>query len=118
MKKHILAGLFLVAASLCIHAAPLPICGGGVNQIAAPIPPGAFIRVAFTPRCSNNVILSGEDKSTFYAAAAASLKGRNVYVGSTAFGDMVVFSVQCASADACTAADVSQGQTTASAISS
>ena len=104
MKKHILAGLFLVTASLCIHAAPLPICGGGVNQIAALIPPGAFIKVAFMPRCSNNVLLSGEDKSTFYAAA--SLK------------DMVVFSVQCASADACTATDVSQGQTTASAISS
>ena len=118
MRKHILTGLFLLTASLCIDAAPLQICGGGINQIAAPIPLGAFIKVAFTPRCSNNVILSGEDKSTFYAAAAASVKGRNVYVGSTAFGDMVVYSVQCASADVCTATDVSQGQTTASAISS
>ena len=118
MEKTVLAGLLLVLNAPCITATPLAICDGTVNQQAAPIQPGTFITAAFTPKCSNNVILSGEDKSSFYAASAASLKGRNVYVGSTANGDMVIFSVQCASANACTVTDVAHGQVTASAISS
>ena len=117
VKKHVLTGLVLLTASVGIYAAVVPICNGGAAQQAAQVPVNAFVRVAFTPRCSNNVILSGEDKTFYYATAAASQKGRSVYVGSTASGAIVIFSVLCASANACTTNDVSQGQTVASAIS-
>jgi hypothetical protein len=118
VNKRLLAGAAISAVSVAASPAPVAVCDGGLNQHATPIPVGNYVTVSFTPRCSNNVILTGEDKYTFYAASAASVKGRNVYIGSTAFGDMVVFSVPCASATACVANDVTQGQVTASAISS
>lgn len=117
MKKHVLTGLVLLTASVGIYAAVVPICNGGTAQQAAQVPVNAFIRVAFTPRCSNNLILSGEDKTFYYAIAAASQKGQSVYVGSNASDAIVIFSVLCASANAWTTNDVSQGQATASAIS-
>ncbi len=120
MKKNVLVGLMLVIASLCVHAAPVPICNGGNTQQAVPVLADIFVKTGFMPRCSNNVIQTGEDKANYYATAAASQKGRSVYVGSTASGAIVIFDVFCTSGtsgNACSASDVARGQIAASAIS-
>jgi hypothetical protein len=45
------------------------------------------VKVAFTPKCSANVILTGDDVSaTVYKVGAASVKGKTVFAGSSLGG--------------------------------
>ena len=112
---------FLVTALLASagsFAAATTICTGGVAQTASQVPIGTFVIVAFTPKCSNNVILHGNDLTTYYTVAAASTKGKNAFYGSSAGGGIVPNTAATCAATGCLAADVTAAQTLADAISS
>lgn len=109
MKNIILGSVLAVAAatSLSANAASMSVCSGGVAANGASFSAGTnFVKVAFTPKCSANVILNAEDvSSTFFRVGAASVKGKTVFNGSSAGGSVTKFG-ECA-ASPCAASEVS-----------
>jgi hypothetical protein len=89
MKNVIMGSVLAVAAISSLSANAANICTGGVAGDGAPVTSGAnaFVKVAFTPKCSANVFLSGEDVSpTVYKVGAASVKGKSIFAGSSLGG--------------------------------
>lgn len=116
MKKIILGSVLAVAAvtSVSVQAAPSSFCSGGGAQtgVAAVAVPTGFVQQAFTPKCSANVFLVGEDLSaTVYRVGAASSKGKSRF-GGTSVGGAVSAGI-CASSTACVASDASAAATSA-----
>lgn len=108
MKNVIMGSVLAVAAttSLSANAAAQTVCSGGGagngNQVVAGTD---FVKVAFTPKCSANVMLQGNDLSaTVYLVASASLKGKTVFNGSSV-GGAVTKAGEC-SASPCTPSEV------------
>ncbi len=116
MKKIILATVLVAAAAGSAHATTASICAGVPSnaQTVSADSTGAttFVRVAFTPKCSNNVHLIGDDNTTYYRVGAASIKGKNAFGGSST-GGAVQPSGTCA-ATGCTSADAASAATNAS----
>lgn len=90
MKSVIMGSVLAVAAvsSISANAATQSICTGGGAGNGQPVASGSdFVKVAFTPKCSANVILTGDDVSaTVYKVGAASVKGKTVFAGSSLGG--------------------------------
>jgi len=115
VKNIILGSVLAVAAvtSLSAHAAEQIICTGGLAANGAPVTAGTnFVKVNFTPKCSANVMLRGNDQSsTLYLVGSASVKGKNTFNGSSAGGSVGVY-VPCA-ASPCTPTEVGTALTNA-----
>ncbi|MCK6404931.1 MAG: hypothetical protein L6Q60_02830 [Rhodocyclaceae bacterium] len=105
MKKIILGSVLAVAAatSMNAQAAATAICTGGAAQSASVASGTNFIKNQFNARCSNNIMLVGEDLQNVYQAGGASTKGKSRFGASTAGGGIT--GVPCASATGCISAD-------------
>ncbi|WP_291995369.1 hypothetical protein [Candidatus Accumulibacter sp. ACC003] len=114
MKNVIMGSVLAVAAisSLSANAAEVTICAGGGAKDGAAVTAGTdFVKVAFTPKCSANVILSGDDVSaTVYKVGAASVKGKTVFAGSSLGG--AVGNVGTCGASPCTPGEITTGMGT------
>ena len=91
MKSVIMGSVLAVAAVTSLSAnAAVSICNGGAATNGAGVTAGTgFVKVAFTPKCSANVILYGDDVSaTVYKVGSASVKGKTVFVGSSLGGSV------------------------------
>jgi hypothetical protein len=92
MKKVILGSVFAVVAAVSVsaNAAETKFCdGGGAGNGLAPAPAATtnFVKIAFTPKCSANVYLVGNDRSaTLYTVGSSSIKGKSFFGGSSAGG--------------------------------
>jgi hypothetical protein len=109
MKSVIMGSVLAVAAvsSLSANAAAVSICTGGAATNGALVTSGAtqFVKVPFTPKCSANVILYGDDVSaTVYKVGSASVKGKTVFAGSSLGG--AVGNVATCGASPCTSGEV------------
>lgn len=119
MKKIILASVLAVSA-VGANAAVSAICAGNPAQVSAVTadPSSAtaattFVRVGFTPKCSNNVHLVGDDGTIYYRVGAASIKGKNSFGGSSTGGAVQPFA-SCAGSSGCVSADAASAATNAS----
>lgn len=92
MKNVIMGSVLAVAAvtSLSANAAVVDVCTGGVAKDGTKFTSAStFVKIEFTPKCSANVLLAGdESSSTLFKVGAASLKGKNMFAGSTAGGSV------------------------------
>ncbi|MCB1933882.1 MAG: hypothetical protein KDI45_15620 [Candidatus Accumulibacter sp.] len=108
MKNVIMGSVLAVAAvtSLSANAAAVSICSGGAATDGQAVASGTnFVKVAFTPKCSANVLLYGEDVSaTVYKVGSASVKGKTVFAGSSLGG--AVGNVGSCSASPCASSEV------------
>ncbi len=117
MKKIILSSVVAVAAVsassgvFASSATASSFCNGtaGNSTVTAATATDNFVKTAFTPKCSANVHLAGQDGMTYYRVGAANIKGGRAFMGSTAGGG--VSSVACANTAACTAADATAAAT-------
>ena len=118
MKNVILGSVFAVAAitSLPANASAFEVCKGAAlakdgEQVVGKSDGSTFVRTSFTPKCSANVFLVGDDVSpTVYRVGAASQKGKTRFNGSTVGGAVAPVSTEdpkCAAAN-CTAADATK----------
>ncbi len=114
MKKIVLCAVLATAAvtPLTVSAATgtQTFCSGGAAGSAASAANASvsqFVKVAFTPKCSANVHLVGNDASaTLYKVGAASGKGKSKFAGSSDGG--AVSGADCSTAGGpCTASDAS-----------
>ena len=116
MKKIILASVTVAAAlaSLSVGAATATVCAGGAGGSGAQqtTATDTFVKVAFTPKCSANVYLIGDDNQTYYRVGSTSVKGKNSFGGSTAGG--AVAPTACGAATGCTSSDATSAATNAS----
>lgn len=113
MKKVILCSVLAAAAisSMNAQAASSSFCSGGAatNGVAASAGT-SFIKQAFTPKCSTNVYLVGDEVSvTSFAVGAASAKGKTFFGGSSEGG--AVQSYGTCAATGCTLANAVSGST-------
>ncbi len=115
MKNVILGSVLAVASitSLSANAAAFTVCSGAALaadgvQVVGQSDGSTFVRTSFTPKCSANVFLVGDDVSpTVYRVGAASGKGKTRFNGSTVGGAVAPVSTgdpKCAAAN-CTGAD-------------
>ena len=107
MKNVIMGSVLAVAAvtSLSANAAAVSVCSGVAAGDGAKFTAGTnFVKQDFTPKCSANVLLAGDEVSaTLFAVGSASIKGRTRFAGSTAGG--TVGNVGVCGADPCAAGD-------------
>lgn len=99
--KNIVLGSFLAIAavtSLPANAAgETKYCDGGAAGDALAAAPAAadgsdFVKVPFTPKCSANVYLVGNDRSaTVYTVGSSSIKGKTKFGGSSTGGSVGSF---------------------------
>ncbi len=114
MKKIVLCAVLATAAvtPLTVSAAQTFCSGGtaGASTVSATAATSNFVKVSFTPKCSANVHLVGNDVSaTEYKVGSASSKGKSRFAGSSAGGsvtgtDCTGTGGVCAASDATTAA--------------
>ncbi|MBE2260229.1 MAG: hypothetical protein IAE88_15315 [Rhodobacteraceae bacterium] len=115
MKNLILGSVFVAAAvtSLSANAAGAQtFCNAGSAGpalVAATASDTDFVKVQFTPKCSTNVFLVGNDRNPLlYTVGSASIKGKNKFGGSSAGGSVSVIGNGCASS-ACVLQDATDG---------
>lgn len=120
MKKVILASVLTMSAmvSMDASAVTVTICAAPPASANGTADTGwatatSFVKTSFTPKCSANVHLVGNDMTTYYGAGSASAKGKNIFIGSTAGGGVSAYG-SCA-ATGCTAANASTAATAAPA---
>jgi hypothetical protein len=103
MKNVIMGSVLAIAAvtSLPANAVSVAVCSGNAAGDGKTFASGTvFVKIAFTPKCSANVLLAGDEvNSTLFAVGSASTKGRNMFAGSTAGG--AVGNVGKCAADPC-----------------
>ena len=115
MKNVILGSVLAVAAvtSISAHAAAFTVCAGAAlakdgTPVTGATDGTTFVRTTFTPKCSANVFLVGDDVNpTVYRVGAASGKGKTRFNGSTVGGAVAPVSTgdpKCANTP-CQAAD-------------
>lgn len=117
MKKLILASVSLVAlaSSFNANAATATICSSPTvagTGAAVAVSATGFVKVAFTPKCSANVNMVGDDMGTFYRVGSNSGKGKNTFNGSTMGGGVAPYS-SCASSTGCTSTEAQAAATNA-----
>jgi hypothetical protein len=118
MKKVILASvLAATAVSMTNNANAAAVTGTICNAATAAgngtgvaIGTGTdnnFVKTAFTPKCSANTFVVGEDGGTYFRTGSASQKGKNRFAGSSAGGGVAAAGscsgTACAASDATTA---------------
>jgi hypothetical protein len=109
MKKIILASVLVAAASSAYSAASQTFCGGtaGSGQavtLGSAAATSDFVKSTFTPKCSANTFVSGEDLGSAYRVGSTSSKGKTRYAGG-AGGGAVVAAGTCNVPTACAATD-------------
>ena len=106
MKNIILGSVLAVAAVTSLSANAALICSGveAKDGVAVASVATGFVKVGFTPKCSANVFLEGNDKSsTVYNVSSGSAKGKKIFAGSTNGGAVSPVTGDCPSSG-CTAA--------------
>ena len=91
MKNVIMGSVLAVAAVTSLSANAVTVCAGGVAGTGASFVGATgstnFVKQNFTPKCSANVFMDGEEFSaTVFRAGSASLKGKQFFGGSTVGG--------------------------------
>lgn len=81
-KKIIHAAVLGSTLVVSMQAMSATICSNGA---ASQVDSGTFVKAAFTPKCSANVLVDGADGADF-GVKSASTKGKTIYGGSTAGG--------------------------------
>lgn len=121
MKKVILASVLLVAAASANSATTQVFCSGTAgNGSAANLTTNAtdnFVKSTFTPKCSANTHVTGQDGGSYYRVGSGSIKGKTRYAGTSA-GGAVVAAGSCAAASGCVATDASAAMTSTYAATS
>lgn len=116
MKRIIFGASFVVAAmvSLPASAANQSICTAATTAASgAAVAAGEFVKVGFTPKCSANVFLTGNDQSpVLYTVGSASVKGKSYFEGSSVGGSVRRVG-DCATANDCKQTDADKGATDA-----
>ncbi|HMW17993.1 MAG TPA: hypothetical protein PKN13_08435 [Accumulibacter sp.] len=107
MKNIVLCAVLATSALTPLLAtAEQAFCVGGAagaSTVTADAGTDKYVKIAFTPKCSANVHLKGNDVSTTtYTVGAASTKGKSKFQGSTNGGSIT--GSACA-ADPCAADD-------------
>ncbi|MFC5300287.1 hypothetical protein [Azospira restricta] len=112
MKKVILGAVLATAAAASMDAMAVTVCSGGSGTSAAVSVQGGtyFIKAGFTARCSNNVALAYDEDATYMRVGAVSVKGRNMFAGSSVGG--AVTGTPCATSG-CTVSDAAAAFTKA-----
>jgi hypothetical protein len=111
MKKylHIAAGVMsLVAVTGIAQAAEVTTCtgaGGNGSTVAAAGTTG-FVQVGFIPKCSQNVLMSYDQVSTYFAVGSASSKGKNSFNGNTVGGSVKPYTAATCPSSGCTTTQV------------
>ncbi len=117
MKKYLAVGLFSLIASAGAFATV--VCDNspsGATPTITPVAIGQFVVAGFTPKCSNNVALDGQDNGTFYTVGGGSKKGKNAFMGSSAGGGVVpATSVTCSPTAGCSTANATSAANFATA---
>ena len=98
MKKVILASVLTAVAASTVNAAPTTgaYCAAATaagNGTAATVNTGtdnSFVKVTFTPKCSANTHVTGEDGGSYFRVGAGSVKGKTRFAGSSAGGGVVL----------------------------
>jgi hypothetical protein len=108
MKKVILASVLgVVAVGTVNAAADVTACTGTAGNGTAPTAAATnFIKVSFTPKCSANTYVFGQDSATYYRTGAVSTKGANAFAGSTNGGGVAATAcggTSCVASDATSA---------------
>ena len=89
-RKAIYASVVGTVVVMSGAAQAAAICGGTAGNGSAISGSTDFIKVTFTPKCSNNVLLDGIDSAAAYFVKSASTKGKTVYGGATNAGTVTV----------------------------
>ena len=122
MKKYLLSFAFCVVAAASSSAFAANACTGTAGNADADVPGetdgSTFVRVAFRPKCSANVLSQYEDQQTTFAVAAGSTKGKNVFIGNTAGGAIKPDPTAACPASGCTDTEVGTGLDTAKDMAS
>jgi hypothetical protein len=107
MKKVILGSVMAVAALASVSSAQAvtqTFCAGtpGNSSVTASNGATSFVKVPFSPKCSANVHLAGDDNTTYYRTGAISTTGKTVFAGSTNGGGVSASGTcsACAASDA------------------
>lgn len=112
MKKVILASVLAVAAMSAQAAVTQTFCSGTAGSGAASNVNAAtdanFVKSAFTPKCSANTHVTGEDGGSWYRVGSTSTKGKTRYAGGSGGGAVVaagacIVPTLCSVSDATTA---------------
>ncbi len=128
MKKVILASVLAASAATVMTnanaaAASAAYCGAltaAANGTAATVNTATdqnFVKVTFTPKCSANTHVTGEDGGSYFRVGSGSTKGKTRFGGSSAGGG-VVAAGSCASATGCLATDATSAMTSSYASTS
>lgn len=112
MKNYLkfAAGVMVAGVALSAQAGTTAICGGTAGSgtaVDAATDGTTFVRTAFKPQCSQNVLLSVDQSSTAIWGAAASKKGKNVFGGSSNGG--AVRAVGTCASTGCATAEINTG---------
>jgi hypothetical protein len=100
MKKVILASVLAASAASMMSnanaaAATATYCAASAqagNGAAATVNSATdqnFVKVTFTPKCSANTHVTGEDGGTYFRVGSGSSKGKTTFGGSSAGGGVV-----------------------------
>ena len=95
MKNLILGSVFVAAALTSLSASATgeqTFCNGGAagdSGATAAATDTDFVKVGFTPKCSANVFLVGNDRSALvYTVGSSSVKGKSKFGGSSVGGSV------------------------------
>ena len=90
MKNVVMGSVLAIAAVTSLSANAVAVCTGDVAKDGVAFASGAsFVKVPFTPKCSANVFLDGEETSaTVFRVGSASAKGKTKFSGSTVGGSV------------------------------
>lgn len=109
MKNVVMGSVLAVAAVTSLNANAVAVCSGvgagdGAQFVGATNSTN-FVKTTFTPKCSANVYMAGEETSaTVFRVGSASLKGKNKFGGSTVGGSVgnmgVCTATPCGTGDA------------------
>lgn len=116
MKNVIMGSVLAIAAVTSLSANAVTVCAGGPATNGAAFAGGTeatkFVKQGFTPKCSANVFMDGEETSaTVFRAGAASAKGKRYFGGSTVGG--AVANIGACAADPCAQTDSQAGMNAA-----
>lgn len=115
MKKVILASVLLISAVSAHSAATQSFCSGTAGNGPAAALGGAdttanYVKSTFTPKCSANTHVTGQDGGSYYRVGSGSIKGKTAYAGTSA-GGAVVSAGACGAATGCAVSDATTAMT-------
>ncbi|MBN8438394.1 MAG: hypothetical protein J0L95_10175 [Candidatus Accumulibacter sp.] len=116
MKNVVMGSVLAIAAVTSLSANATPVCSGTVAGNGASFSAGTnFVKVAFTPKCSANVFLDGEETSpTVFRVGSASLKGKTKFGGSSVGGSVGNMGACTGAGGVCSGTDSAAAMTAAS----